>query len=288
VTASHVLRIGELSRRSGVSPQLLRAWERRYGLLRPRRSDGGLPLYSADDLARVRAMQQRLARGLAAAEAAALAAGAPPRRVAAAAVDPAAIREELGAGVAALDEPSTQSILDALLAAATLDVVLSQVIVPYLHDLGDQWQRREASIAQEHFATAILRGRMLALARGWGRGFGPAALLACAPGEQHDLALIAFGLALRGRGRRIVYLGADTPIDSLAGAADVADPAFVVLSAVDARRFRPIAAELAWISRRHRVRLAGNGAKRSRFEGIEVLTGAPVEEAERLTALVQT
>ena len=69
-----LLRIGELSRRSGVSPELLRAWERRYGLLAPTRSPGGLRLYSADDLGRVRKMQQHLAGGLAAAEAAALAA----------------------------------------------------------------------------------------------------------------------------------------------------------------------------------------------------------------------
>nr|MDQ3821666.1 MerR family transcriptional regulator [Actinomycetota bacterium] len=63
------LRIGELSRRSGVSPELLRAWERRYSLLRPTRSRGGLRLYSPDDLERVRAMRVHLAEGLGAAEA---------------------------------------------------------------------------------------------------------------------------------------------------------------------------------------------------------------------------
>ena len=71
------LRIGELSRRSGVSPELLRAWERRYGLLDPIRSPGGLRLYSLSDLERVRVMQQHLADGLAAAEAAAAAVQAP-------------------------------------------------------------------------------------------------------------------------------------------------------------------------------------------------------------------
>ena len=56
------LRIGELSRRSGVSPELLRAWERRYGLLQPTRSAGGLRLYSLDDLKRVREMRQQIGR----------------------------------------------------------------------------------------------------------------------------------------------------------------------------------------------------------------------------------
>src|SRR5215213_4087010 len=65
-----VLRIGELSRRLGVSDHVLRAWERRYGLLRPVRSAGGFRLYSAADLDRVRRMQAHLAQGLSAAEAA--------------------------------------------------------------------------------------------------------------------------------------------------------------------------------------------------------------------------
>ena len=67
------LRIGELSGAPGVSPELLRAWERRYGLLDPVRSPGGLRLYSLADLERVRVMRQHLAEGLAAAEAAAAA-----------------------------------------------------------------------------------------------------------------------------------------------------------------------------------------------------------------------
>jgi MerR family transcriptional regulator, light-induced transcriptional regulator len=67
---SGYLRIGELSRRTGVAPELLRAWERRYGLLRPARSSGGFRLYSEADEQRVEAMQAHLRRGLAAAEAA--------------------------------------------------------------------------------------------------------------------------------------------------------------------------------------------------------------------------
>ena len=67
------LRIGELSRRTGVSPELLRAWERRYGLLRPARTDGGFRVYSDDDERRIRRMQEHLAHGVSAGEAARLA-----------------------------------------------------------------------------------------------------------------------------------------------------------------------------------------------------------------------
>jgi MerR family transcriptional regulator, light-induced transcriptional regulator len=70
-SAGHV-RIGELSRRSGVSPELLRAWEQRYGLLRPLRSEGGFRLYSPEDEQRIAVMRSHLGRGLSAAEAARL------------------------------------------------------------------------------------------------------------------------------------------------------------------------------------------------------------------------
>ena len=210
------LRIGELSKRSGVSPDLLRAWERRYGLLQPTRSPGGLRLYSLGDLERVRLMQDHLAGGLAAAEAAALASRVEHHEPARRPVLPAGSSlRDLAQALDDFDEPRAQAVLDGLLALATVDALLTEVVLPYLRELGERWERGEASIAQEHFASAVLRGRLLGLARGWGRGLGPLALLACLPGEQHDLGLIAFGLALRARGWRIAYLGSDTPLETL-------------------------------------------------------------------------
>jgi DNA-binding transcriptional MerR regulator len=282
MTDAGALRIGELSRRSGVSPELLRAWERRYGLLRPNRSAGGLRLYSPDDLTRVEAMQRHLAAGLAAAEAAALATRTAP----VAELTPPAAKEALAAALASFDEGAAHAAFDSLLARLSLDALLRDVVVPYLHDLGEQWERGEASIAQEHFASSLLRGRLLGLARGWGQGLGPAAVLACAPGEQHDLGLISFGLALRSRGWRIVYLGTDTPIASVADAARSAEPAFVVVSAVDARAFRRHAAELEQLAKATRLCLAGAGAARARLDAeVITLTGDPVDESERLTLL---
>jgi DNA-binding transcriptional MerR regulator len=281
-----LLRIGELSRRTGVTPELLRAWERRYGLLQPTRSSGGLRLYGHDDLARVQRMQKHLADGLAAAEAAVLAtegegdAGAPV-------FDAAAARRDLGEPLEAFDEAAAQAVLDALLSTTTLDAVLRDVVLPYLQDLGDRWERGEVSVAQEHFASAVIRGRLFGLARGWSRGFGPTALLACLPGEQHDLGLIAFGLALRSRGFRIAYLGANTPVESVAGAAEVLEPAAVVLSAVEPTGFRTYRAELRALAKKHRTYVGGAGATEADAKaiGATVLANGPVGEAERLTEL---
>src|SRR6478735_11397390 len=161
-----LLRIGEVSRRSGVSPELLRAWERRYGLLQPTRSAGGLRLYSPDDLARVQAMQQHLADGYAAAEAAALATDTTRHGDEEIAI-PAA-KDELAAALTNFDDGAAHAVLAALLARLSIDALLRDVIVPYLHELGERWETGEVSIAQEHFASTLLRGRLLGLARGWG------------------------------------------------------------------------------------------------------------------------
>jgi len=285
VEATSILRIGELSRRTGVSPELLRAWERRYGLLRPIRSAGGLRLYSPDDLERVRLMQGHLDAGLAAAQAAALASREPrqeERHIAA----PAAVRAELAEALGRFDEPRAQAVLDGALAVATVDALLADVVLPYLHDLGERWARGEASVAQEHFASSVLRGRLLGLARGWGNGLGPLALLACLPEEQHEFGLIAFGLALRSRGWRVAYLGSDTPLETTEAAASTLAPALVVLNAVDAARVTGVAPRLRALQRAHRVALGGAGAADGGApDGLLVLAGDPVVAADHVTAV---
>lgn len=281
------LRIGELGRRVGVRPELLRAWESRYGLLSPSRSAGGFRLYSEDDERRVRAMQEHLRRGLSAAEAArlVLAGGST------AAPDRASPRLEEGArmlreALDGFDEDGANRALDGLLGGFSLETVLGEVVLPYLHDLGERWSRGEASVAQEHFASNLIRGRLLGLARGWGQGLGPRALLACVPGELHDLALIAFGLTLRSRGWRVTYLGPDTPLDTLSGAAEELDPDLVVVSGSTAEAFDDAVAGLRKLARTRRVALGGQGATARHVEatGADLLQGDAIAEAERVGA----
>lgn len=233
------VRIGELSRRVGGTPEVLRAWERRYGIPSPTRTDGGFRLYGEEDERRIRRMLQHLEQGLSAAEAARLARADPTVRSAPAAGSDtgggaptaAALGEQLRHALDGFDDVGANAILDRLLGSYPLERVLRDAVLPYLHELGERWADAEASVAQEHFASALLRGRLLALARDWGRGWGPHALLACVPGDQHDLGLICFGLALRAHGWRITYLGADTPLPTLMETADLLQPALVVVSA---------------------------------------------------------
>ena len=282
-----LLRIGELSRRAGVSPELLRAWERRYGLLRPTRTPGGLRLYSSEDMRRVQEMQRHLADGLAAAQAAALASRA-AIDAENAPVATADIRAELAVALYDLDEPAAQAVLDQLFAVSTVEAALSEVILPYLRELGARWAREEVSVAQEHFASNVLRGRLLGLARGWGRGVGPIAMLACLPGEQHELGLIAFGLALRSQGWRISYFGSNTPLETVEDAAEHLEPRLVALSAVTSEPIQASMAQLRELGRRYRVALGGAGAADVDADELGVLTlpGDAVAEAERVTSLV--
>ena len=204
------LRIGEFARRVGVNPELLRAWERRYGLLQPIRTEGGFRLYTAADAERVGQMKRALADGLSAAEAARRA--REPERTEEAGLEHP--RERLLAAAHAYDESAIHSILDEALRGFTLETVLRELVLPVLHEIGDEWERGELEVGEEHFATTVIRERLLALSRFWSRGGDPLAILACAPGELHDIGLIAFGLVLRSHGWRIYFLGASTPVES--------------------------------------------------------------------------
>jgi DNA-binding transcriptional MerR regulator len=274
-----------LSRRVGVSPELLRAWEVRYGLLQPTRSPGGFRLYSEADEERIRRMRAYQDQGLSAAEAARLALEwASDERPATnvAVLDSSSLADALER----FDEPAAQAAFDRALAALSLDALLRDLLIPYLHDLGERWEAGTASIAQEHFATSVVRGRLLGLARGWGQGAGPLAILACAPGELHDLPLIAFGLALRARGWRIAYLGPDTPLGTLLDTAQALEPRLVVVSATTPRHLFRVRDELGVLAKTAPLAVAGPGATAALAEsvGAALLSEDPVGEAERVAS----
>lgn len=283
-----LLRIGELSRRLGVSDHVLRAWESRYGLLQPVRSAGGFRLYSGADELRIRRMQAYLAEGLSAAEAARAALGgdastspgylAGPRLTEPAGSEPfAGLRQALDA----FDEPAAQAVLDRLLGDLSLPAVLRDVVLPYLADLGDRWQGGTASVAMEHFASNVIRGRLAGLARSWGSGHGPQALLACPPGELHDMALMVFGIVLNRNGWRIDYLGASTPVEELERAVGATRPDLVVLVATVPETLEPLRPQLGSLARRAPLALAGAGATAqiATAVGAQLLAGDPVTEA---------
>ena len=289
------LRIGELSRRTGVRADTLRAWERRYELLSPERSEGGFRLYGRDDESRVRAMKALIDSGVSASEAARLAVSSPgataPSPISGATppqsdgMPPSEQAERLRAALERFDEAEANAVLDDALARLTVETVADRIVLPAMRRIGERWESGDVTVAQEHFATGILRGRMLSLARNWGAGSGPMALLACPPGEHHDLGLVVFGVVLHARGWRVTYLGPNTPIETIAEAAAELHPDAVVLAALAREPLEAEADRTASLAAHSRLLIAGSGAGPDLAErlGAELLDQDPVAASRELS-----
>jgi MerR family transcriptional regulator, light-induced transcriptional regulator len=279
------LRIGELARRTGVTPDTLRKWERRYGLLRPVRTAGGLRIYSSDDERRVHAMVRLRERGVAAADAAAtLRLQAETTAARPSATDTAAA--VLVDTLTRYDAAAAQRLLDDAFGRLTLRGTCQQVILPALRLIGERWQTGALTIAQEHFASSLIRERLVGAARGWSSGDGRHALLASGAGDRHDIGLICFGAALHQHAWRITFLGADTPTGTIVGAAARLAPTIVVIAVTTA----PLAADaaLAGLAASTRLFLAGPAVSQQYAEaaGATLLDGDPISAADQVTQLV--
>jgi DNA-binding transcriptional MerR regulator len=285
-TETGALRIGEFARRVGVSPELLRAWERRYGLLRPIRSEGGFRLYTHEDAERVLRMKAALDEGLSAAEAARRALTM-QTRLGEGLLDDA--RDRFLAAVRGYDEPSAHSVLDEALSAFALETVMRELVLPVLRQIGDEWAAGTLAVGQEHFASNVIRPRLLALSRLWGRGGGPLAALACPPGERHDIGLIAFGLLLRTYGWRVLFLGADTPVSTLGEAVATTEPRLVVVASMDGALLEAVGTELRRLARAAPLVLSGAGASAELCARLRVdrLDGDVVAAAATAAALAR-
>jgi hypothetical protein len=285
------LRIGAVARRLGLAPDTIRAWERRYGVVEPARSEGGTRLYSPADLDRLRLMMRDVAAGIAPSEAArrALALTA-VREEGAPDPDDEVARglagEVLGA-VGDLDEPALQVALDRLIATFSTEFVLRDVLVPlYLDVVAGVPGGPPMGSLERRFATTVLRGRLLGLARGWGEGTGPLAVIACAPGEHRDLALICFGLAVHAHGWRVVFLGADVPVPVLREASRRLAPSLLLVAACEPRLIEDAATDLRALANEAPLAVVGRGIARSLAErtGAPRFRHDPVSAAERVAA----
>jgi MerR family transcriptional regulator, light-induced transcriptional regulator len=195
------------------------------------------------------------------------------------------LAETLAQALETFDEGEAHLVLDRTFASLGLERAVSEVLMPYLRAVGERWARGELTVGQEHFASRLIEGRLLAMARGWNRAPGPKAVLACPPGEQHTLPLIAFGLVLRNRGWRSVYLGADAPPSTVLMAVDTVEPEILVMSAARTECFAPVVRQLSTLATKATLLLAGAGATPEIVARAHArpLPGDPVEAAERLS-----
>jgi len=225
-----------VSQQLGLAPGTLRAWEQRYGIVQPTRSDGGYRLYDDNDLDTLQAMADLVAAGMQPAQAAdeirsgrslvhagARAVGAP-----AGLPDPAA----LIAASRSYDSRAIESTLDAAFAAAGFEYVIDEWLMAALVPVGQAWADGHLDIAQEHFISAAVMRRLTAAfeAAGHARG-GRHVITGLAPGAIHEIATLAFATMLRRAGLRVTYLGPNLPGPSWVQAVCTIHPDAVVIGA---------------------------------------------------------
>lgn len=237
-----VLRIGEVARRTGVSVSTLRAWERRYDLLEPHRTDGGHRLYREADVARVRAMQHLVDRGWSASAAARevrQGAVAPPPVTIVEGQEPAAVlTARLEEALDTFDAAAVDAVLDDAFARLTLPAALDEVVMPAMRWVGDGWQDDPRVIAREHVATNAVRPRLLRLLRTAVPTAGRVCVAATPEDEEHDVGVLAAAAVAASVGWRVHFLGSRTPRAALERAVAELGASIVLVAAVTEERAR--------------------------------------------------
>jgi DNA-binding transcriptional MerR regulator/methylmalonyl-CoA mutase cobalamin-binding subunit len=219
--------IKQAARLTGVNESLLRAWERRYGVVAPRRSESGYRLYDPASLETVLRMRRLVAAGWPTAEAArAVRSGTvtpSPQGDAQPIVGPtppgetgaAAHREQFLTSAALMDAAGTEESLDRGWSLGSFEHVVDSWLFPTLEALGDGWARGEIDVAGEHAASHAVHRRLAAAFEAAGsRSRGLPVVVGLPPGSRHELGGLAFATALRRRGLDVLYLGADVPVSS--------------------------------------------------------------------------
>ncbi|NBD35868.1 MAG: MerR family transcriptional regulator [Chloroflexi bacterium] len=242
--------IGAVSRRTGISPATLRAWERRYDFPQPARSEGGHRLYSEHDVQRLQWVSDRLEQGMQTRHAiealrlrqergetispeADIARASPTLSNAEALSYLEQIQQQLSAALLSNDLAHATHIFREALAPYPPEALIEHIIQPTFADIGEAWAVGEINVSTEHLAAQYLRSRlMMWLHTGPPAYEVPPTVLACAPGELHEGGLLILGTLLRRRRWPIAYLGQSTPLDDLAQFIRETNPLAVVLAAM--------------------------------------------------------
>ena len=235
--------IKQAARLTGVSEASLRAWERRYGLVVPRRSDSGYRLYDDEAVAAVVAMRRLVDDGWSPAEAArALRDGTAPPTTGPEGPETSTAQDQPDAdsylelfvsSAMRMDTAGIEESLDKGFALGSFEHVVDSWLFPALAAVGEGWVRGEIDVAGEHAASHAVHRRLAAAYEAAGsRSRGPSVVVGVPSGGQHDLGALAFATAIRRRGLDVLYLGADVPAASWEAAVRIRSARAAVLSVV--------------------------------------------------------
>ena len=240
---------------TNISPSTLRAWERRYNMCQPQRSDSGYRLYSDRDIAIIRWLKAQVDAGMSISQAVSwlqtlidespngqtVALPDPSGRVQDAAhlvptqldvQNFAALHVRLLEALLFFNEHEAEQVLASAFALYPVEHVGEHVIVPTMVEIGERWHRGELSITREHYATSYLLQRLGTILRVVPNGYsGPLIWVGCAPGEKHEMGVLLLCIYLRRAGYQVRYLGQDLPQEDLLAEAVAYKPALILFSA---------------------------------------------------------
>ncbi len=235
-----------VEQQTGISAATLRAWERRYSLVEPRRTASGYRLYSDRDVALLQWVRLQMNEGLTISRVVAVLGslresnnpiwidsgdGQVPVKYDTP-LPPQSLVQPLFQALVDLDDDRADEILDQAFAMYTTPTVYVDLIAPTLVEIGEAWHRGDIFVTFEHFAASYLRGRLLALFQAYPRRPEmPMLFVGCAPNERHELGALIFAVMLRQQGYNVVYLGQDVPLDDMIQAASKEHPAMICISA---------------------------------------------------------
>jgi len=239
--------IGVVASRTGLTPDVLRVWERRYQVVQPHRTENGQRLYSDADVERLQLLQRATSQGRAISQLVELEDGelremirtetsatpqpanepGPPPAHAAAYIELALER------AIRLDSDGLESLLRRLAMLWGLPAFLDAMAAPLFRRIGEEWHERRLKPAQEHLATAVMRNVLTSLAGDMApHTASPRLVVATLTDERHEIGALLVASAAVSTGWRVTYLGPDLPPDEIAGAALESGARAVAISSV--------------------------------------------------------
>lgn len=291
--------IKEASARSGVGAPLIRAWERRYGVVTPTRTASGYRLYDSATIGVLVTMRTLVESGWTASEAArAITAGevtvtaeaVGPRELADASTNRARMIARFVAAAESTSPAETEAALDAILTAGSFEAVVDDLLLPATAALGDAWMASRLSVAGEHAASAAVARRLGAVYQAAGIPTRPSVVVGMPPGARHELGALAFAAALRRRGVGVLYIGPDVTVEGWIDAVGRTRPRAAVVGVVMPAD-REAAAAVVEALRAHSVPIiavggAAAGPELAPTNGILLLPGRVVEAAGVIAAAI--
>ncbi|RSD28388.1 MerR family transcriptional regulator [Mesobacillus subterraneus] len=211
----------------------IRAWENRYNVVTPTRTEGGHRLYSQNDVDTLKWIKEQVhEKKIKISDAVRMLQDTPPAPVLPAESDKyEELKEKLYKALINLDAQEANSIADLAFSLYDYEEVFHHILVNVLYKVGDEWEKGAISVAQEHFSSQFIINRCTQFLRVLPvNPVLPRVLAFCPEGEHHQIGLLIFSLFLKKKGNEVIYLGPNTPLDGLADVIKMKDISVVAIS----------------------------------------------------------